>query len=58
MPTIQPSDPEIRVIQGIHVYHFFMTNCAQRVNLALAFKSFIKRGGFAPARPRLLGVKT
>lgn len=38
MPIIQTSDPDIQAMRGIHVYHFFMSNCAQRVNLTLAEK--------------------
>ena len=38
MPILQTDDSAITSMQGIHVYHFFMSNCAQRVNLALAEK--------------------
>ena len=38
MPIIQASDLEIQSMQGIHVYHYFLSNCAQRVNLTLAEK--------------------
>ncbi|MEM7018814.1 MAG: glutathione S-transferase family protein, partial [Pseudomonadota bacterium] len=29
---------EIKSMQGLHVYHYFLSNCAQRVNLTLAEK--------------------
>jgi len=41
MPILQPSDPNVsnvRALRGIHVYYYFMSNCAQRVTLALAEK--------------------
>jgi len=38
MPIREAQDPEIRSMKGIHLYHFFLSNCAQRVALALAEK--------------------
>ncbi len=38
MPIREAEDPEIRSMTGIHLYHFFLSNCAQRVALALAEK--------------------
>ena len=38
MPIIASSNDDLAFHRGIHVYHFFMSNCAQRVNLALAKK--------------------
>lgn len=38
MPIIQCNEPDILAMQGIHVYHYFLSNCAQRVNLTLAEK--------------------
>ncbi|MDG2333735.1 MAG: glutathione S-transferase family protein [Myxococcota bacterium] len=38
MPIRDAEDPEIRSMKGIHLYHFFLSNCAQRVALALGEK--------------------
>lgn len=38
MPVYHPSDPQISAMKGIHVYYYFMSNCAQRVCLALEEK--------------------
>ncbi len=38
MPIYHPDDPVISAMKGIHVYYYFMSNCAQRVCLALAEK--------------------
>lgn len=38
MSVLQTQENNIQVMQGLHGYHFFMSNCAQRVNLALAEK--------------------
>jgi len=38
MPIIEPTDPEIRALKGIHVYQHFMSNCAQRVCITLEEK--------------------
>jgi ganglioside-induced differentiation-associated protein 1 len=38
MPIVAGSNDGLASHQGIHVYHFSMSNCAQRVNLALAKK--------------------
>ncbi len=38
MPIYQPTDPTISAMNGIHVYQYFMSNCAQRVCLALEEK--------------------
>ena len=38
MPVCEATDPEVRSMTGIHLYHFFLSNCAQRVSLTLAEK--------------------
>ncbi len=38
MPIREATDPEIRSMTGIHVYQYYMSNCAQRVCLALEEK--------------------
>lgn len=38
VPIREAEDAEIRSVTGIHLYHFFLSNCAQRVALALAKK--------------------
>ncbi|HJP37149.1 MAG: glutathione S-transferase family protein [Gammaproteobacteria bacterium] len=38
MPIYRPTDPAISTMKGIHVYQYFMSNCAQRVCLALEEK--------------------
>ncbi len=38
MPVFENTDPDIRSMKGLHVYHYFLSNCAQRVTLALEEK--------------------
>ena len=38
MPILQPPDPEISSMKGVHVYYYWMSNCAARVCMALAEK--------------------
>ena len=38
MPVYENADPDIKSMKGIHVYHYFLSNCAQRVTLALEEK--------------------
>ena len=38
VPIREAGDPLIRSMTGLHLYHFFLSNCAQRVSLALAEK--------------------
>ena len=38
MPILETTDPEIHARSGIHVYQYYMSNCAQRVCLALEEK--------------------
>ena len=38
MPTYQDVDPDIKAMQGIHLYQYFLSNCSQRVCLALEEK--------------------
>lgn len=38
MPVYENTDPDIRSMKGLHVYHYFLSNCAQRVTLALEEK--------------------
>ena len=38
MPVYENADPDIGSMQGLHVYHYFLSNCAQRVTLALEEK--------------------
>lgn len=38
MPVIEPKDPSIKTLQGIHLYHFGLSSCSQRVRIALAEK--------------------
>lgn len=38
MPIYQPSDPEISAKKGIHVYYYWLSNCAARVCMALEEK--------------------
>ena len=38
MPILETNDPEIRALTGIHVYHYFLSNCAQRVCIAVEDK--------------------
>ena len=35
MPVCQDVDPDIKAMQGIHLYQYFLSNCSQRVCLAL-----------------------
>ena len=38
MPVFENTDPDIKSMEGLHVYHYFLSNCAQRVTLALEEK--------------------
>ena len=38
MPVYDNADPSIKSMKGIHVYHYFLSNCAQRVCIALEEK--------------------
>ena len=38
MPIREATDPATRSMTGLHLYHFFLSNCAQRAALALAEK--------------------
>ena len=38
MPVYENTDPGIKSMKGLHVYHYFLSNCAQRVTLALEEK--------------------
>ena len=38
MPVYEDADPGIKSMKGLHVYHYFMSNCAQRVCIALEEK--------------------
>lgn len=38
MPVYENPDPGIKSMKGLHVYHYFLSNCAQRVTLALEEK--------------------
>ena len=38
MPLIESESEEVKSLQGLHLYHFVMSNCSQRVRLALAEK--------------------
>ena len=65
MPSYQDVDPDIKAMQGIHLYQYFLSNCSQRgvtgiqpwyahlMCLALRFKSRLRRSGPAPMKPRL-----
>ena len=39
MPIREAESPEIRSMTGVHLYHFFLSNCAQRLALTLAEKN-------------------
>ena len=41
MPIIESEDHKIRGIQGVHLYHHFLSNCAKNMNLVLAEKDVI-----------------
>ena len=36
MPIIEPGNPELKTLQGIHLWHAGMSSCSQRVRLTLA----------------------
>ena len=38
MPVCENDDPDIRSMRGIHLYQYFLSNCAQRVCIALEEK--------------------
>ena len=38
MPVYENADPGIKSMKGLHVYHYFLSNCAQRVCIALEEK--------------------
>ena len=38
MPVRQESDPDIQSMRGIHLYQYFLSNCSQRVCIALEQK--------------------
>ena len=38
MPVYENTDPGIKSMKGLHVYHYFLSNCAQRVTIALEEK--------------------
>lgn len=38
MAEIETTRPDIRALRGVHLYHFGMSNCSQRVRLALEEK--------------------
>jgi len=38
MGLIESANQEVKSLQGLHLYHFFMSNCSQRVRLALEEK--------------------
>ena len=38
MPVYDDADPSIKSMKGIHVFHYFLSNCAQRVCIALEEK--------------------
>ena len=38
MPVHDNADPSIKSMKGIHVFHYFLSNCAQRVCIALEEK--------------------
>jgi glutathione S-transferase len=35
MGLIESANPEVKGLRGLHLYHFFLSNCSQRVRLAL-----------------------
>lgn len=39
MPIIEPEDPNLKKLSGIHLWHANMSSCSQRVRLALAEKN-------------------
>ena len=38
MPVYENPDPGIKSMKGLHVYHYFLSNCAQRVSIAFEEK--------------------
>ncbi len=38
MPVYDNTDPAIKSMQGLHAYYYFLSNCAQRVTIALEEK--------------------
>lgn len=38
MPTYPDVYPDIKAMRGIHLYQYFLSNCSQRVSLALEEK--------------------
>ena len=41
MPVYRDADPAIKSMQGIHLYHYFLSNCSQRVCIALEEKGLV-----------------
>ena len=38
MPAIETKNEEVNSFKGIHLYHFWMSSCSQRVRIVLAEK--------------------
>ena len=38
MPVNENTDPDVKSMEGLHVYHYFLSNCAQRATIALEEK--------------------
>lgn len=38
MGLIESTNPEVKTLKGLHLYHFFLSNCSQRVRMALEEK--------------------
>ncbi len=38
MGFFESRNPEVKALEGLHLYHFFMSNCSQRVRMALEEK--------------------
>jgi len=53
VPIREAGAPLIRSMAGLHLYHFFLSNCAQRVSLALAAEDIMRRPAFEPGIRRL-----
>jgi glutathione S-transferase len=39
MPLIETSNEEVKSFQGLHLYHFWLSSCSQRVRIVLAEKN-------------------
>ena len=38
MPAIETTNEEVKTFKGLHLYHFWLSSCAQRVRIVLGEK--------------------